>query len=494
MYYIGFDVGSSSIKASLVRKDSGAVIAILQEPGEEMEISSPQPGWAEQDPEIWWEHICTATRRILSENSISARDVHGIGISYQMHGLVTVDKNGQILRPSIIWCDGRAVSIGDQAYNELGTQWCTEHLLNTPGNFTASKLKWVATNEAGTYSRIHKIMLPGDYIAYKLTGEINTTVSGLSEGMFWDYQSDSIAEILLNYYQIDKGLIPETVDTFSEQGRLSEKASKETGLAKGTPLLYRAGDQPNNALTLNVFEPGEVAATAGTSGVFYAVTDSLKAFQNSGVNNFAHVNHSIKNTRIGKLLCINGAGIQYRWLQQNLDVHSYEEMNELAEKITIGSEGLSVFPFGNGPERMLGNRHIGASILGLEFNIHSKSHLCRAALEGIAFSMVYGMELLLEEGIEPKILKAGNDNMFRSRIFSQTIANLIDQKIDIYNNTGATGAARACGLSEGDYQSFGKQVEEMDFSNSFSPDENITQFQDAYNTWKEQLLKTINSQ
>ena len=493
MYYIGFDVGSSSIKASLVQKESGVVIAILQEPQEEMGMSSAHPGWAEQDPEIWWKHLCSASQRILSENSISANDVEGIGISYQMHGLVVVDKNGIPLRPSIIWCDGRAVSIGDQAYNEIGAQWCMDHLLNTPGNFTASKLKWVAINEPEIYSRIYRIMLPGDYIAYKLTGEISTTISGLSEGMFWDFKSASIANDLLEYYQIDVGLIPEIVDTFSEQGKLSNKAAIETGLAEGTPVLYRAGDQPNNALTLNVFEPGEIAATAGTSGVFYAVTDSLTAYQDSGVNNFAHVNHKSGDPRIGKLLCINGAGIQYRWLLQNLNARSYEEMNVLAEKISVGSEGLSVFPFGNGPERMLGNHHLGASILGLEFNVHSKSHLCRAALEGIAFSMAYGMELLLQEGVQPKILKAGNDNMFRSRIFSQTIANLIEQKIDIYDNTGATGAARACHLSNSDYKSFGEQVEQLDFSNSFSPDDNTDEHREVYHIWKEKLFKTINS-
>ena len=491
MYFIGFDLGSSSIKASLVKKDSGAVVANVQEPGVEMDMISDEPGWAEQEPEIWWKHLCKASQRILHENSIDPKDIHGIGISYQMHGLVVVDDNGNSLRPSIIWCDGRAVSIGDEAFIGIGKKWCTENLLNSPGNFTASKLRWVAANEPEVYDKICKMMLPGDYIALKLSGEMTTTVSGLSEGMLWNFKTNSIAKTLLDYFELDQELIPDIVNTFSEQVLVNKKGAEESGLAEGTPVLYRAGDQPNNALTLNVFEPGEVAATAGTSGVFYAVTDSLKAFEESGVNNFAHVNHSPEKRRIGKLLCINGAGIQYRWLMNNLQVQSYEEMNNLAEKIAIGSEGLYVFPFGNGPERMFGNRHSGASIQGLEFNVHSKSHLCRAALEGIAFSMVYGMELLLEEGIQPKILKAGNDNMFRSRIFSQTIANLIDQKIDIYNNTGATGAARACSLAEGDFNAFGEQVEKIDFSNSFSPDTNRELHQQAYINWKEQLSKTL---
>ena len=493
MYYLGFDIGSSSIKASIVSKETGKQIGLVQEPEKEMGMISHRAGWAEQDPESWWVHLCKASRRILQETSIDAKEIQAVGISYQMHGLVVLDKSGKVLRPSIIWCDGRAVSIGDKAYEELGADWCTEHLLNSPGNFTASKLKWLADNEPSLYNQIFKIMLPGDYIAYRLTGDILTTVSGLSEGIFWDFQSDSISSELLEYYQIDPNMIPDIAETFGNQGGLSGEAARETGLPEGTPVMYRAGDQPNNALTLNVFQPGEVAATAGTSGVFYAVTDSLKSYQNSGVNNFIHVNHTNENPRIGKLLCINGAGIQYRWLLNNLKVQSYEEMNVMAREVPIGSEGLKIFPFGNGPERMFGNVYSGASFQGLDFNTHSKAHLCRAALEGIAFSMVYGMELLQREGIKPSKLKAGNDNMFRSHIFSQTIANLIDLNIDIYDNTGATGAARACNLSAGDYSFFGEQVENMDFKKRFTPANNREKYLNAYELWREQLEKTINT-
>ena len=493
MYYIGFDIGSSSIKASLVNKDTGSVRSIVQEPKNEMGMDSHQPGWAEQDPEMWWKHLCKASKRILQESSVHQKDIHGIGISYQMHGLVVIDKNGKSLRPSIIWCDGRAVSIGEKANNEIGAQWCTDHLLNSPGNFTASKLKWIADHEPNIYEQIDKFILPGDYIAYKLTGEILTTKPGLSEAMLWDFKEDHVGNKLLDYYKINTDCIPEIVNTFSEQGTVHKNAALQSGLKEGTPILYRAGDQPNNALTLNVFNPGEVAATAGTSGVFYAITDSPQAFENSGVNNFAHVNHSENHKRIGKLLCINGAGIQYRWLQQALDVNSYEDMNALANEIEVGSDGLLVFPFGNGPERMLGNALLGASIHGLEFNTHSKAHLCRAALEGIAFSMSYGMELLQQEGIRPEVIKAGSDNMFRSKIFSQTIANLVDRNIDIYNNTGATGAARACSLVSGNFSSYAEQVEKEDFSKRYSPDKNIHKHRQAYDKWKAHLEKLINT-
>ena len=171
------------------------------------------------------------------------------------------------------------------------------------------------------YDNIHKFMLPGDYIAYCFSNKVNTTISGLSEGVFWDFESNSISDVILDHYGISKELVPDIVDTFSLQGTVSAQGGKESGLLEGTPILYRAGDQPNNALSLNVLHPGEVAATGGTSGVVYAVTDNLSVKESSRVNNFAHVNYGKAGSKnIGKLLCINGAGIQYRWLLNNLSV------------------------------------------------------------------------------------------------------------------------------------------------------------------------------
>jgi len=275
MYSIGFDIGSSSIKAALVRTSSGKSVAVVNEPKTEMNIIAVQNGWAEQNPNDWWKHVCTATKRLLEENNINSKEISGIGISYQMHGLVIVDELGNSLRNSIIWCDSRAVEIGQKAFDDLGNQICLEKLLNSPANFTASKLKWVKDNEPETYSKIHKFMLPGDYIAYKLSGEICTTISGLSEGILWNFQKSAIADWLLRHFAIEENLVPEIKDTFSIQGKVSEQGANESGLAIGTPILYRAGDQPNNALSLNVLNPGEVAATGGTSGVVYAVTDNL---------------------------------------------------------------------------------------------------------------------------------------------------------------------------------------------------------------------------
>ena len=493
MYNLGLDIGSSSIKAALVEISTGKSLGVIQEPKEEMGMFAQKNGWAEQKPNDWWLHICNAIKNLKKQYNISRTQIKGIGISYQMHGLVLVDKNGKPLRKSIIWCDSRAVEIGNKAFANIGEEKCASQLLNSPANFTASKLKWVKENEPEIYNQVHKFMLPGDYIAYKFSHKINTTISGLSEGILWDFKKDTIADFLLENYGIDKTLIPEIVDTFGIQSLVDEEGEKESGIAAGTPIYYRAGDQPNNALSLNVFNPGEVAATGGTSGVVYAVTDSLSAKESSRVNNFAHVNYQKKSaTRIGKLLCINGAGIQYRWLLNNLAVNSYEEMNNLASEIPVGSDGVCLIPFGNGAERMLNNQEIGTRIVNLNLNNHHKGHMCRAALEGIAFSFFYGMEILKSDGIQASVIRAGNDNLFRSEIFANTVATLIQQEIEIYNTTGAIGAARAANLHKGDFESFGKTIMDNDHVMTFMPFKDQKPYLEAYNNWKKELDLILN--
>ena len=494
-YYLGLDIGSSSIKAALVEVDSGKSIDVVQEPKDEMGMFAQKNGWAEQNPNDWWKYVCTAIKKLKKQNNVSRTQIEGIGIAYQMHGLVLIDKEGNPLRKSIIWCDSRAVNLGNKAFNDIGNDTCSTCLLNSPANFTASKLKWVKDNEPDIYKKIYKFMLPGDYIAYRFSNKINTTISGLSEGIFWDFKKNSVADFLLEYYGFDTSLVPDIVNTFGIQSLVDKKGESESGLAEGTPIYYRAGDQPNNALSLNVFNPGEVAATGGTSGVVYAVTNSLSVKESARVNNFAHVNYQKdKEVRIGKLLCVNGAGIQYRWLLKNLSVSSYEEMNNLASKIPVGSDGVCLIPFGNGAERMLDNKKIGTRIVNVNLNIHDKGHICRAALEGIAFSFIYGMEILKSDGIIPSVIRAGNDNLFRSEIFANTVATLMEQEIEIYNTTGAIGAARAAKLHTGDFEAFGKLIMENDHVMTFMPFKDKKLYLEAYNNWKKELELVLNKE
>ncbi len=493
MYWIGFDIGSSSIKAALVSRESGNLVHQVMYPDREMKIAAPHPGWAEQDPDTWWDYTCRASRQLLAEAGVAAGEIVSIGIAYQMHGLVLVDKAGKVLRPSIIWCDSRAVEIGEAAFQALGEQRCLRHLLNSPGNFTASKLKWVQDNEPRIYEQIHKILLPGDYIALKMTGRCTTTVSGLSEAILWDFQADAPANFLMDYFTTGIDLIPERVPTFGEQGTLLREAAASLGLQAGTPLTYRAGDQPNNALSLNVFQPGEIAATGGTSGVVYGIADKPVFDPESRVNGFAHVNHTVENPRIGVLLCINGTGIQHNWMRQQLrsGQDGYTRMEALAATVAPGSDGLRVHPFGNGAERMLGNRDIGAKISGLHFNRHQEAHLIRAGLEGIAFAFVYGMEIMQDMKIVIRHMRVGNDNLFQSRIFSETIATLMDCRIDMMNTSGAAGAAKAAAVALG-------QLHLHDFGHSLIPVREYTAqhhqeiLKESYQEWKAVLHDSLN--
>lgn len=493
MYYLGLDIGSSSIKVALVEVVTGKSVGVVQQPETEMEMIALKNGWAEQDPKDWWKHVCSGIHKIKEQYNIGAEQIVGIGIAYQMHGLVLVDKSGEPVRNSIIWCDSRAVEIGREAYSAIGEDRSKAHLLNSPANFTASKLKWVKENEPDVYRSAYKLMLPGDYIAFRFSNSMNTTISGLSEGILWDFKEDSVAHILMDHYGIPSSFIPDIVDTFSLQAKVDQKGAAESGLKPGTPIYYRAGDQPNNALALNVFKPGEVAATGGTSGVVYAITDSLSGKESTRVNNFAHVNYSKQAPSIGKLLNINGAGIQYRWLLNNLGVNSYEEMNALAAGVPIGSDGVCLIPFGNGAERMLNNRDVGSRLLNINLNNHTKAHICRAALEGIAFSFAYGMEILQSDGIAIQVMRAGNDNLFRSEIFSHTLASLVSQEIEIYNTTGAIGAARAAGIYEGGFEKFGTYITNNDHIVTYKPQADKSAYLGAYEIWKKELELIINT-
>lgn len=488
MYLLGYDIGSSSIKAALISPESGETVGVVQHPGTEMGIIALQPDWAEQDPEQWWEYVCIATRELLQKTAVDPAKIQAIGIAYQMHGLVLVDEHQQVLRPSIIWCDSRAVSIGNEAFTAIGEEKCLTHLLNSPGNFTASKLKWVKDNEPDIYNRIHKIMLPGDYIAMRLTGEIVTTPSGLSEGIFWDFKSNQVADFVLDYFGFQRDVIPIVLPTFSEQGRLTPAAAAATGLHVGTPVTYRAGDQPNNALALNVLQPGEIAATGGTSGVVYGVVDKPVYDPKSRVNGFAHVNHSAQEPRIGILLCINGTGIQYSWAKHIIggDALSYPEMEQLAQGIPIGADGLRILPFGNGAERMLENNNIGAQINGLNFNRHGQAHLYRAALEGISFAFVYGMEILQEMGLDTNLMRVGNDNLFQSDIFSETIATLMNCTIEVIETTGAVGAAMGAGVAI-DLSAAKPKAQTGKVVKTYQPNDQKEAYRQAYEIWRNDL-------
>lgn len=491
MYLIGYDVGSSAVKASLLEVETGKTVASAASPEEEMPISAPRPGWAEQDPAMWWENLVNATRLIRSVVGPRFSETRALGLSYQMHGLVVLDRSGKVLRPAIIWCDSRAVDIGRKALDELGEERCLRELLNSPGNFTASKLKWVKDNEPELYRNVAGVALPGDYIAYRMTGDLRTTPSGLSEGILWSYLQGKPASLVLDHFGFSPDLFPPLVPTLSVQGSLNREAADELGLPEGTPVSYRSGDQPNNALSLNVLEPGEVAATAGTSGGVYAVGDRPSYDPQFRYNTFVHVNHSEESPRYGNLLCLNGAGILYRWLRQNLGL-GYEDMNRAAGDAPAGSEGLYFLPYGNGAERSLENRDIGSSLHGLSFNIHGQGHLLRSAQEGIVFALNHGLDIMRETGIPVEAVRAGHANMFRSSLFADIFATVTGTRVELFETDGAQGAARGAGIGAGIY-SFRDAFTGLERISVVQPSEDLTErYRDSYGKWRE-LLPAVNS-
>ena len=494
MYLLGYDIGSSSVKASLVNAETGKTVASDFYPKTEAEIIAVKPGWAEQRPQQWWDCLKHATESILATAKVNPADIKAIGISYQMHGLVLVDKDRQPLRPAIIWCDSRGVPYGEKAFSELGEEKCLSHILNSPGNFTATKLAWVKENEPEIFGKIDKIMLPGDYIAMRLTDRVCTTVSGLSEMMLWDFKEGRIADFLLEYLGFSEGIIPEIVPTFSIQGTVTAEAAAELGLAEGTPVSYRAGDQPNNALSLNVFNPGEIASTAGTSGVVYGVLGEVNYDTKSRVNTFAHVNHTTDATRLGVLLCINGTGILNSWSKRTFapEGFGYAEMNDVAAKAPIGCDGVSVIPFGNGAERVLQNKEVNCSIHGVNFLTHNKSHLLRAAQEGIVFSFMYGMEIMEQMGMPIRKIHAGHANMFLSPLFRNTLAGVSGATIELYDTDGSVGAAKGAGMGAGIYKDNNEAFASLEKIEVIEPVEaDRHAYRDAYELWKERLMREI---
>lgn len=493
MYLLGIDLGSSSVKVSVIDGETGDLKATAFHPKEEMQINAVKPGWAEQDPDAWWLNLKTAIFECTLQLGEKKAAIGAIGISYQMHGLVAVDRDLKALRPAIIWCDSRAVGYGDLAFRSLGADFCLSHLLNSPGNFTAAKLAWVRENEPDIYRRIYKIMLPGDFIAMKMTGNIVTSFTGLSEGIFWDFLDNRMSDRLLDFYGFDRNLIPDPVPSFSIQGILLQETASELGLPSGIPVSYRAGDQPNNALSLNVLEPGEVAATAGTSGVIYGVTDQRKYDRESRVNTFLHVNHSGEKQRLGVLLCINGTGILNSWLKRNTGSgKSYDEMNEMASGVLPGSDGLSVLPFGNGAERMLRNRDTGCTIKGISFNMTSDAHLYRAAQEGIAYSFRYGLDIMRGTGIDPKVIRAGRANMFLSPVFREALSCITGVSIRLYNTDGSAGAARGAGIGCNYFKSEKEAFAGLATVGETDPDMSLAgAYEEAYLRWKDLLESTL---
>lgn len=491
--FVGIDVGSSSVKTAIYDGESGKAIGTSAYPKNEQRIEAPNPGWAEQDPEMWWTNFKKGFQQIVTEYSIDTKKIAAIGISYQMHGLVVVDEDQNVLRKSIIWCDSRAVDIGSEAFQKIGKEKSLQTLLNSPGNFTASKLSWVKQNEPDTYGKVHKFMLPGDYVAMKLSGKITTTTTGLSEGVFWNFPEEKISEEVLNHYGFSEDMVADLVPAIGDQVTVSQEMADELGLSSDVKVTYRAGDQPNNAFSLNVLEPGQIAATAGTSGVIYAVTDKDVYDPKSRINTFLHVNNKEGSKRNGILICVNGTGILYSWLKRLLNTGSdgsitYESMNDFAREAPVGAEGVQFYPFGNGAERILENQILNANLMNMDFNRHDSTHILRSAMEGITFALNLGFDILKNNEVPYDTIRAGHANLFLSKVFRSIFANVTESVVELYDTDGSVGAARGAALGAGFYNSAEEAFSSLELVDRTEPQKQmIDKYNEVYGKWKEQL-------
>lgn len=492
---LGLDIGSSSIKGVILDLASGKPLAQASSPATELEISAPVAGWAEQHPDLWWEHVCHVIAALRTHSPTALQSVKAIGIAYQMHGLVLVDAQSRPLRPAIIWCDSRAVPYGERAAAKLGSDTCLRQFGNSPGNFTAAKLAWVKENEPDVIRQASHFMLPGDYIALKLTGKVGTTSSGLSEGVLWNFPQNTLASDVLTAFDLPDSLVPPIGDNVGVFEGVRSDVAKELGLPPGVPVTYRAGDQPNNALALNVLRSGEVAANAGTSGVVYGVTNKLGVDPSSRVNNFLHVNSTTKDPRIGVLMCVNGTGSFYRWVRNTFaPTTTYGELNRLAEASPVGAHALIGLPYGNGAERTLGNVTLGASFEQLDLNRHSLSDVIRATQEGIVFALCYGVEIMQGMGLTPTRVRAGNANMFQSPLFCRTFTTTLNVPLELYTTDGAEGAARGAGIGAG-LLSYSDAFEGLQKELTIEPHAASSEATHvAYQRWKNALERKLTNQ
>ena len=495
MYFLGIDLGSSSIKLAVLDGTTGKAIANTTVPDKEMQMHAKQSGWAEQDPESWWSYTCDGIAK-LKNQGISIELIKAIGISYQMHGLVLTDRDLNVLRPSIIWCDSRAASLGRAIYQEKGNDFFQSRILGSPGNFTASKLKWVQENEPELFKKAAHLMLPGDYLAAKFSGVAQISKSGLSEAALWNFNQGKLATDVLDAMGLPADLIPEQVANFGHQCTIMPAVAKKLGLSKDVQVTYRAGDQPNNALSLHVNQPGEIATTAGTSAVIYSVTDKDSYDKENRVNTFLHVNDIPEHKRNGVLLCINGSGILYQWLRKIVsagseNLVSYDFLNNQAARVQAGSDGLRFYPFGNGVERIFNNKEATSGLQNLNFNRHETSHLVRAACEGIVFAMNYGFEIMQEIGAGGNRVKATQANLFLSPVFREIFVNTTKTTLELYETNGAEGAARGAAYGYGHYKDLNEANNGLQLISTQEPNTELSNtYSEWYELWKNNIKIT----
>ena len=457
-YMMGIDVGTTGTRAVIVRPDGHVVGAAT---GDHQPMRMLRPGWAEQDPEDWWQAALVAIRRALSEARLKGSEVAAVGFTGQMHGVVLLDKALTVLRPALIWCDQRSQPQCEWITQKTGRERLIQYVSNPAlTGFSAPKLLWVRDNEPQVFERAAHFLLPKDFVRFRMTGEFASDVSDASGTLLFDVTNRRWSREMLAALEIDSALLPRVFESPEITGEITQETAVLTGLTAGTPVAAGAGDQAASAVGNGIVLPGLTSATLGTSGVIFSYTESPKLDPRGRIHTFCHAVpgkwHVMGVTQ--------GAGLSLRWFRdqfapsetwyaRNTDADPYELLIRQAERVPAGCDGLLWLPY------LMGERtpHLDAQARGMWFGLtaaHTRAHLIRSILEGVAFSLRDSLEIFKEIEIPVEQIRASGGGS-RSFLWRQIQADIFGKELVTLRTSegSALGAALLAGVGARIYAS-----------------------------------------
>ncbi len=464
-YLLGVDIGTSGTKTVLFDVAGNTIMSDLQE----YPLYQPKVGWAEQDPEDWWRAVYTSINNVVFKSGVKAEEIKGVGLSGQMHGAVLLDGNNNVLRKSIIWCDQRSSAECEQITSLIGKERLIEITANPAlTGFTASKVMWVKNNEPDIYEKVRKILLPKDYIRYKLTGEFATEVSDASGMQFMDIANRKWSDEVLTKLGIDKSYLADLYESQEISGRINSGSAKLTGLKEDTPVVGGAGDQAAGAIGNGIVKPGIISSTIGTSGVVFAYSDKVTIDPKGRVHTFCHAVPGTWHI----MGVTQGAGLSLKWFRDNfcieekrvaelMGVDPYVLMDKEAEKVEAGCSGLIYLPY------LMGERtpHLDPNARGVFFGLsakHEKPDMLRAVMEGVVYSLADCLGIIKEMGVDVSEVRASGGGG-KSKIWRQMQADVFGSSICTINSSEgpALGVALLAGVGAGVYSSVGEACDSI---------------------------------
>jgi xylulokinase len=475
-YYIGIDASTTATKALLI-DEQGTVVAVA---ATEYGFETPRPLWSEQHPDLWWDGTVNSIRQVLATSGVDGTAVKAIGLTGQMHGLVLLDEGGRVLRPAILWNDGRTAPECDEIRRRVGRQ----RLIQITGNdaltgFTAPKILWVKNHEPDIYGRVRHILLPKDYVRFRLTGTPAMDKADGSGTILFDLQTRDWSPEVVEALEIDSDWLPPTFEGTAVTGTLSAEAAERTGLVVGTPVVAGGGDQAAGAVGVGAVEPGIVSLALGTSGVVFASANEPAIEPDGRLHAFCHAVPD-KWHMMGVMLSAAGS---LRWFRDTLAPgEEFSTLVGAAESIPAGSEGLLYLPYLTGERTPYPDPLARAGFIGLTVR-HTRDHMTRAVLEGVAFGLRDSFELMSKAGLPPARQVRISGGGARSQLWRQILADVLQAELVTVNTTegAAYGAALLAAVGMGAFGSVGEAcATAVGVTGSDSPGPNREAYQELY--------------